>query len=158
MLTEAMGSWLKIMNRYGAGFNFKEVMYSIEEIGNVIVNKIYGRKTKEQINEEFRNWFDNSTKDNNHDYSRNETSSSLSEFSNFAQKYGIDPEGIENNLMGVYRTLVKKLHPDLVQDPNEKLISEKSFKDLQDIWDRIPQNLKTAMNWYDLYITSSVKK
>ena len=158
MLTEAMGSWLKIMNRYGAGFNFKEVMYSIEEIGSIIVNKIYGKKTKEQMNEEFRNWFDDSTKDNKQEYRNTETNNSLSELSIFAQKYGIDPEGIENNLIGVYRTLVKKLHPDLVQDPNEKIIAEKSFKELQGIWDRIPQNLKTAMNWYDLYTTSSARE
>jgi hypothetical protein len=146
------------MNRYGAGFNFKEVMYSIEEIGSMIVSKIYGKKTKEQINEEFRNWFDDSTRDNKQGYQNTGTNNSLSELSIFAQKYGIDPEGLENNLIGVYRTLAKKLHPDLVQDPNEKLIAEKSFKELQDIWDRIPQNLKTAMNWYDLYTTSSARK
>lgn len=141
MLTEAMGSWLRIMNRYGAGFQFGEVMDSIEEIGDIIVNKIYKGKTKAQINEEFRDWFDNSTRDNKYNYVKAE--SSLTEFSTFAQRYGIDPEDIENNLMSIYRVLVKKLHPDLIQNSSEKLISEKSFKELQGIWDRIPESLKT---------------
>ena len=157
MLVEAMGRWLDVMNRFGAGFNFKEVMYSIEQIGDTIVKIIYGKKTKEQINEEFRNWFDHNTRDNNSQYNNTSTDNSLSEFSSFAERYGIDPEGIENNIIGVYRALAKKLHPDLIQDPNDKINAEKAFKELQEIWERVPQNFKVSMNWYDLFITSSIK-
>jgi len=153
MLTDTMSQWVNVMKRYGATFSFEEMEKVIETIGKLIIEKIYGKKIKEDQYKSFNNWF------TGEDNGKEEVAdgSVVSTFINFAKQYGIDPEGIKDNVKKVYRMLANKLHPDKYVDLVEKEKMTEKFKELQQIWDNMPPTYKTAFSWYDRVIFSSLK-
>lgn len=78
----------------------------------------------------------------------------MQELTSFAQQYGIPSENIEENSKMVYRNLAQMLHPDKYPDPAKKDEMTRKFQQLQDIWDRVPQQYKAASNWYEKYVMS----
>ena len=154
MLHDALSSWYRIMKRFGMDLTFGQMKSSVESIGNVIVDKIYGQKTKEKINEEFREWFDGGQMPGD----SGQIEPALIDFANFAKEYDIEIDNITENAKYIYRALAKNIHPDLYTDPNKKEEMEQKFKELQNIWDRVPQQYKSAFSWYKLEKTSSKYK
>jgi hypothetical protein len=146
MLTDSIREWIDTVRRLGFSINFNQVLNAIETIGNAIVTKIYAGKTKEQRNKEFFEDFygDGTT-------SEPSQNPALQELANFAQQFGVDPQGIEDNLRNIYRALAKQLHPDMYPDPKKKSEMEQKFKELQIIWNKIPDQYKQAFSWYELY-------
>jgi tRNA A37 N6-isopentenylltransferase MiaA len=151
MLVDAMSTWMRTMNDMGAGLDFKEVNKAIEDIGNIIVQKVSGKITAEQRSKNFSDWF----------YGRSESTpgqseqpdyGALKDFAEIAQQYGISIEGIEENAKNIYRSLAKQLHPDMYLDPVKKEEATEKFKQLQQIWDKMPEQYKKASNWYERYI------
>lgn len=149
MLVDSMRVWFNVMKKHGSTFSFEEMKKAIETIGDLIIEEIYGKQTKEQRNRSFNDWFNGEASS---EYGRGETSSDISDFVNFAQQYGIDPEGIKDNIKKVYRVLVNKLHPDKYLDPKEKEEMTGKFQDLQEIWNKMPESYKTAFSWYDRFV------
>jgi len=154
MLTDSIYSWIRAMEAFGAKIDRKEIYSTIEKIGNIIVEKIYGKATQEQKDKKSFNDFYGYTSGEESGTSTRQTDSALSEFIEFAKQFGIETEGIENNLKQVYRVLANQTHPDKFQDEEKQKEMTKKFQDLQDIWSRIPQQFKTALNWYDRVIYS----
>jgi len=83
---------------------------------------------------------------------------SLNQLANIAKQYGISVENIENDAKNIYRTLSKQIHPDLYPEPNVKIKKEEEMKELNAIWDKVPNQYKTANTWYDNYVYSEVVK
>jgi len=140
MLVDVISKWIDTMKKMGANITFREVDASISQIGDAIARKIQGHTEKaENINP-------------------TNSDSALNEFAQFVQKYEIDTENIQNNVKGIYRMLVQKIHPDKFPDPAEKLQKEEEFKALQAIWDRVPSQYKTAFNWYQKCVFANRRK
>ena len=155
MLTDSIYSWIRAMEAFGAKIDRKEIYSTIEKIGNIIVEKIYGKATQEQKDKKsFNDFYGYTSGEESGARPTRQTDSALSEFIEFAKQFGIEAEGIENNLKQVYRVLANQTHPDKFQDEEKQKEMTKKFQDLQDIWSRIPQQFKTALNWYDRVIYS----
>lgn len=136
MLVDSMEIWRSSMERYNIKLSFKEIDRVISSIGSAIYNSFKGSTESEKT----------TTQEN--------ITGALKEFANLAQKYGISVEDVENNVKNIYRTLTKLLHPDMFQDPKEKEQKTEEFKQLQNLYDAIPQQYKMAYSWYDRYIES----
>jgi len=150
-LMDAMNHWFRTMRGMGATFDFETAERIIEQIGNYIVNKIYGKETAEQKNERFRRWFEEGTGGDSS--SSPQSFGALEEFVKFVEQFGIDAEGInEQNAKKIYRTIVQNIHPDKFPDPDKKAEMTEKFKDLQAIWERVPESYKMASNWYERFI------
>jgi hypothetical protein len=139
MLVESMDTWRSSMQRFGVDLDLKEIDKIVTGLGNAIYNLF--KKDVEPEKEESSN-----------------VNGILREFANLAQKYGISVEDIESNVKEIYRSLVKYLHPDKYPDPKEKEEKTREFQELQNIYDSIPTQYKTANTWYDHYIQSEVIK
>jgi hypothetical protein len=150
MLVEAMNKWELAMSNFGLKMSFKEISLIINEIANAIVSMIYGKETKEEKNRRFQEWFNGNGNGQIRD-------SGLEEFKEFAEEHGIDTENLEQTVKNIYRNLTKILHPDLspVEHKKEK---ENKFKELQDIWGRVPEKYKVANSWYINHLIFSAKK
>jgi len=139
MLRDSMATWRSNMAKYGINLDINQIDAIVSSIGNAIYD-IFSKKAE---------YFDQEAQ-----APKENVAEALRDFENLAQQYGISTEGLEQNVKNIYRTLTKTLHPDLVQDPQEKLKREEEFKKLQEIYDAIPQQYKLAYSWYDKYIES----
>jgi len=74
-------------------------------------------------------------------------------------KRDMEPETeTDTKRSSIYRTLSKQIHPDLYPEPNVKIKKEEEMKELNAIWDKVPNQYKTANTWYDNYVYSEVVK
>ncbi len=154
MLMDVLRSWYRTMVRFGSTFKFDEIEAALSSIGNAIINRIYGRTTKEQANDDFKKWMDGEdfgaggTGGNIMDQVGTQvTLAELREFLSFAKQYNIDLSDVENigeHVKDIYRALAKKVHPDLHMSPEQKEKAEEEFKNLQGIWSRVPSKYKLA--------------
>jgi len=138
MLVESMRTWRDNMKSYGINIDLREIEKIVELIGK-LVYRLFSKDVEQETQQP-------------------STTGALKEFADFASKYGISTEGLENNVRNIYRSLAKYLHPDTVQDPIEKQEKTKAFQDLQNIYDNLPQEYKTANNWYERYVESQIQK
>lgn len=161
MLTDAIRTWIGTMEGFDVPFDKKTIYNTIESIGNKIVTQIYGEEKARDPKDDFKNFYneDNGQQWQNGQGGQNGNrpknplnQSAISEFANFAEKYGIETENIENNLKSIYRTLAQAIHPDKFQDPTEKANKTKEFQELQSIWEKIKENYTVASTWYDEFI------
>jgi hypothetical protein len=134
MLVDVISSWIETMKKMGANISFKEVDRAIYIIGENIASKLRGNTEKDE------------TTNTNKTYD-----SALDEFAKFVEKYEIETENIQNNAKNIYRMLVHKIHPDKFQDPIEKKLKTEEFKQLQNIWEKVPKQYKEAFNWYSIF-------
>jgi len=154
ILIDVMGTWHRTMTNMGATFSFKEIEKAIEDIGNVIIQKVYGKETQEQKNKRFFEDFYGGQSGG-----QSGGVSAISSLANFAKEFGVAEEDItKENIKNVYRILTKKIHPDLYQDPVQKQEMTKKFQELQNIWDNLPNEYKVASSWYERYIFTANKR
>jgi hypothetical protein len=140
MLVESMMTWKYSMKSYGIEMDLREIERVVSLIGSAIY-RLFSKDVEQEAPQ----------------YGSS-TTGVLKEFSDFAIKHGISIEGLEDNVRNIYRSLAKNLHPDTVQDPIEKQEKTKEFQQLQNIYDALPQQYKTANNWYDKYVESQIQK
>lgn len=138
MLIDTMSKWYDTMKSFGAQISFKEIEAIIEEIGNAIIRETFDKEPK-------GGYGDNEARPVNQD------AGGLSEFANFAKQFGIDVEDIQDTAINIYRTLAKKLHPD-INPPDKKAEMTEKFKELQEIWSNVPEMYKKAMSWYHRFL------
>ena len=148
MLVDTIGTWLRTLKRFGLDLSFGTIEHVVTKIGNSIVSKIYGKETKQERDRKFREWW-NGEETGETSQETAPPTGVIADLASFAERFGIDTTDIENNLKGIYRVLVKNLHPDTEVDPVKKRDKEEQFKLLQGIWDRIPEQYKTASTWYE---------
>lgn len=139
MLVESMRTWRDSMKSYGIDISLREIERVVALIGSAVY-RLFSKDVEREAPQS------------------SSTTGVLKEFSDFALKHGISIEGLEDNVRNIYRSLAKNLHPDTVQDPIEKQEKTKAFQELQNIYDNLPQEYKTANNWYDRYVESQIQK
>lgn len=153
MLMDSLRVWRNSLSKFGFDLKMDEIENIVTKIGRALLKKYWnGFNSQNEKNEYFRNNWDkdwNSSSENkNNNYQQQNQASSLDLFKNFAEKLGIDPIGIENGARKVYYKILKLIHPDLEQDPVEKDKKTEMTKELNNIWDKMPEIYKTSSNWY----------
>ena len=153
MLVDSAMIWINNMKKFGADINSKTLFAAMGRIGDLIIKEIYGDTSKTNENQNNQNNQNNQGYNQHNQYRQNiPNNSSIDKFKNLAIEYGIDATDIENNLKGVYRQLVQKMHPDKFLDQVKKDEMTEKFKDLQNIWDDIVKIYRVSTNWYENYI------
>lgn len=157
MLTDSVSRWVSNMKEFGADIKRDEAMRIIEKIGMLIINQIYPdygssqEDKRKSFYEDFNSGDWSNTGRDEPRQSRPTSSNYLEQFKAMASEYGIDTTNAENNLKGIYRQLVSKVHPDKFLDPQQKIEMTKKFQDLQNIWDELVVMYKVAFTWYENY-------
>ncbi len=129
----------------GESLRIEEVKDAVANIGKQIVNKIKGG-TEEKAKADAGTGSTGSMASN----------PQLLSFYNFAKSHEVpDEELTEDNVKNIYRMLARQLHPDMQQDPIKKKEHEEKFKQLQMVWDLVPEMYKKADSWYGLYKTAN---
>jgi len=151
-LVDAMRTWINTMNGMGAELDFKQVHEIISSIGNAIIEKLTGRSASKSRWEQYNEWQNGNVSPG----TGVGNNTAVQELVNFAQQFNIPTDNIETNAKKIYRTLANHVHPDKYRTESEEIQKEKEeqFKILTNIWERIPEQIKTATcHWYHRYKT-----
>jgi hypothetical protein len=157
-LVDAVSKWADAMSMaLNHKIDIRNALDAVDKIAGDIVLKIWPKKTREQKEREFRDWFygsDHGGQNRGDKPGKTGTPAGLEAFKEFAATYGIDPATVEASPKKAYYELAKMLHPDM----DEETSSEEAFKQLQNIWDGVPSILKSASDWFDRHITASISQ
>jgi len=142
ILIDSIKNWLSVMKKFGAELNFQVIEDIISALGEEILKTIWNKETKTRRDQFYDFYYGFSSK--NQQPSSQEIGV-VSSFKEMAKQNSVDTN---LSLKRIYYALAQKLHPDKYIDPKQKIEAEEKFKQLQEIWDLIPENLKIANNWY----------
>lgn len=143
MVRSAIGEVHRDLKKLYPELTAKEVLNAIETIATLIVTNFFegGKKSRWEKYQEY--------------YGSNKTGyegmqefeSTLNSLYEFGKEYGVVPEEVQSSPKSVFRFLSKKVHPDTSTNEDEKIEKEKKFKELINIWDKIPKQLKVSFNY-----------
>lgn len=150
MLVTNISDWVNLAKKYSHNVDFKTVDEYLGQLVNILFKELYGSNAPKSRVENFSDFYSGNwgSSESSKDIGNTEQKGfgPLQDFVNFVSGLGINPEEAKNNPKRIYRQLALKYHPDTTSE--DKVKSEIIFKNLAELYKKIPNELKVAYNWY----------
>jgi hypothetical protein len=151
LLRMNIDSWMELAKRYGHDLNFKDVDKYFEQLVILLYKNIFGTEAPKGRMEQFTDFYSgNWGGQSSPTVKEPSVGNPLDNFAQYASTLGINIEEAKRYPRKIYSILATKYHPDVTQE-EDKGKAEMIFKELSQLYERIPENLKNlknAKNWY----------
>lgn len=156
MLVTAVSTLVDLLKRYGYTLDFREVNNFLENrIVNPLFKQLFNENPPKSQAENYRDFYSGNwggTSGRGQVSTISPSVNALDDFVNYAIQLGANAEETKSNPKSVYRKLSLQFHPsstlNATKSPEERNLLEKTFGELSQKFNALPDNLRRANNWY----------
>lgn len=149
MLVTNINAWVRLAKQYDHDLNVSDVDKYLDKLSSMLLEEITGQNTFRSRFEQYRDFYSGfGGGRGEQEQGQNISQGSLEEFIQRAKQHGIDESVARKSPRKAFRALSMMYHPDRYQDETKKQEVKKVFDIFSQLWSKIPEQLKTASNWY----------
>jgi len=144
MLGIAINHWYNLAKQYGHEIDYKDIYSYFSKVSSDIYRGLFYKEPPRDRAEEYNDFYNNFGGGEQRG-GVSTVSRGLETFISFAVTLGASLEEAVQNPKGTYRKLMMEWHPD--RNPNNNKAHDISVQ-LSTLWDKVPNEIKNAFNWY----------